>query len=225
MDSGYSRIQQLDKEYSDWMAIPLSIKTTSIKPSGTVSLLAGATPGIHFPESRYYIRRMRLGKDSTLVPALKKAGYTITPAFNLEDSTVVVDIPIDVGAGVRTADNVSMWEQLSLAALAQRYWADNQVSCTVTFDPETEGQHLAPALDLFQYQLKGISFLPRLEQGAYPQMPYEAISATRYTEMTEELGKLSFGRIRGEEIVVERFCDNDVCELDFTAAEEIETNA
>lgn len=225
MDSGYSRIQQLDKEYSDWMAIPLSIKTTSIKPSGTVSLLAGATPGIHFPESRYYIRRMRLGKDSTLVPALKKAGYTIAPAFNLEDSTVVVDIPIDVGEGVRTADNVSMWEQLSLAALAQKYWADNQVSCTVTFDPETEGQHLAPALDLFQYQLKGISFLPRLKQGAYPQMPYEAISATRYAEMIKELGKLSFGRIRGEEIVVERFCDNDVCELDFIAAEEIETNA
>ena len=225
MDAGYSRIQQLDREYSDWMAIPLSIKTTSIKPSGTVSLLAGATPGIHFPESRYYIRRMRLGKDSTLVPALKKAGYNIAPAFNLEDSTVVVDIPIDVGAGVRTADNVSMWEQLSLAALAQRYWADNQVSCTVTFDPETEGQHLAPALDLFQYQLKGISFLPRLEQGAYQQMPYEAITATQYVEMIEDLGKLSFGRIKGEEIVVERFCDNDVCELDFTPAEEIETNA
>jgi len=52
MDSGYDYIQDLDTKYSDWFAVPKSIKTTSIKPSGTVSLLAGATPGIHFPESR-----------------------------------------------------------------------------------------------------------------------------------------------------------------------------
>ena len=132
MDEGYDHIQKLDKEYSDWMAIPRSIKTTSIKPSGTVSLLAGATP-IHFPESRYYIRRMRLGIHSNLVPALEKAGYKIEPAFGSEDTTCVVEIPVDVGEGVRTLDKVSMWEQLSLAALAQRYWADNQVSCTDHF--------------------------------------------------------------------------------------------
>ena len=87
-----------------------------------------------------------------------------------------------LGEGVRTLDKVSMWEQLSLAALAQRYWADNQVSCTVTFDPETEGSQIANALDVFQYQLKGISFLPRLEAGAYKQMPYESIDEETYTK-------------------------------------------
>tara|TARA_R110002020_G_scaffold1492_16_gene6793 strand:- start:5305 stop:7326 length:2022 start_codon:yes stop_codon:yes gene_type:complete len=221
MNKGYAHIQELDKEYSDWMAIPRSIKTTSIKPSGTVSLLAGATPGIHFPESRYYIRRMRLGIDSALVPALEKAGYNLEPAFGSEKTTLVVDIPVDIGEGVRTLDKVSMWEQLSLAALAQRYWADNQVSCTVTFDPETEGSQIANALDIFQYQLKGISFLPRLDVGAYPQMPYEAIDEETYQKIKGSLGKLSFGRIKGEEVVIERFCDNDVCELDFTADTEV----
>ncbi|HCX23088.1 MAG TPA: fused protease/ribonucleoside-triphosphate reductase [Cytophagales bacterium] len=221
MDKGYQHIQQLDKEYSDWMAIPRSIKTTSIKPSGTVSLLAGATPGIHFPESRYYIRRMRLGIDSALVPALEKAGYKLEPAFGSEKSTLVVEIPVDIGEGVRTLDKVSMWEQLSLAALAQKYWADNQVSCTVTFDPEIEGPQIANALDIFQYQLKGISFLPRLDIGAYSQMPYESIDQATYEAIKESLGKLNFGRIRGEEVVIERFCDNDVCELDFNADTEV----
>jgi ribonucleoside-triphosphate reductase len=218
MDKGYDYIQDLDTKYSDWFAVPKSIKTTSIKPSGTVSLLAGATPGIHFPESQYYIRRMRLGIHSNLVPALEKAGYHIEPAFGSEDSTLVVSIPVNLGGGVRTLDSVSMWEQLSLASLAQRYWADNQVSCTVTFDPETEGNQIANALDFFQYQLKGISFLPKLDFGAYPQMPYESIDAETYEKMQSSLGKLSFGRIKGEEIVVERFCDNDVCDLDFTPA-------
>ena len=46
-------------------------------------------------------------------------------------------------------------------------------------------------------------------------MPYESIDVDAYNQMESELGKLSFGRIRGEEIVIERFCDNDVCEIDF----------
>ena len=53
----------------------------------------------------------------------------------------------------------------------QSYWADNQVSCTVTFDPEKEGRHIASALDYFQYQLKGISLLPKTDLGANKQMP------------------------------------------------------
>ena len=212
MDAGYHHIQDLDEQYSDWMAIPRSIKTTSIKPSGTVSLLAGSTPGIHFPESRYYIRRMRLGINSNLLPALEKAGYNIEPAFGSETTTLVVSIPVDIGEGVRTLSNVSMWEQLSLAALAQKWWADNQVSCTVTFNPETEGSQIANALDIYQYQLKGISFLPKLDYGAYPQMPYEEIDVETYNTMNDAVGKLSFGRIKGEEVIIERFCDNDVCD-------------
>ena len=213
MSEGYSSIQDLDAEYSDWLAVPRSIKTTSIKPSGTVSLLAGATPGMHYPESRYYIRRMRLSVNSPLIPALEKAGYALEPAFGSEDSTLVVGIPVDVGEGIRTASDLSLWEQLSLAAFIQKYWADNQVSCTVTFDPETEGDQIAHALDYFQYQLKGISFLPRLDYGAYPQMPYEAIDESTYHDMLDSVGRLSFGRIKGEDVVAEKFCDTDVCQI------------
>ena len=45
-----SESDKLDEEYSNWLCIPKSIRMTSIKPSGTVSLLNGSTPGIHFPE-------------------------------------------------------------------------------------------------------------------------------------------------------------------------------
>ena len=217
MDIGYKYIQELDHEYSDWMAIPRSIKTTSIKPSGTVSLLAGSTPGIHYPESQYYYRRIRIGKTSNLIEPLKKAGYLIEPAVGSEDSTLVVTIPVSLGSNMRTIAEVSMWEQLSLAALAQKYWADNQVSCTISFDPETEGPQIPYALDFYQYQLKGISFLPRLGYGAYPQMPYEALDAETYEQEVAKLGRLTFGRIEGEEGVAERFCDNDVCQIDFVA--------
>jgi hypothetical protein len=70
----------------------------------------------------------------------------------LDPRTAVVSFPVDSGHGVRTAGSVSMWEQLALAAFLQRHWADNQVSCTVTFDPVTEGPHLARALDMYVLQ-------------------------------------------------------------------------
>ena len=213
LDTGYSTIQDWDKQYSDWFAVPKSIKTTSVKPSGTVSLLVGATPGMHYPESRFYIRRMRLSKHSELIEPLKRANYTLEPAFGSEDSTVVVEVPVDVGEGIRTAAELSIWEQFSLAAFLQRHWADNQVSCTATFDPETEKDQLPHVLNYFQYKLKGISLLPRHPLGAYQQMPYEAIDEDTYNKEVEKLGRLSFVGVEGEEADVDKFCNNDVCEI------------
>ena len=213
LEGGYDTIQEWDKVYSDWFAIPKSIKTTSVKPSGTVSLLAGATPGLHYPESRFYTRRIRLSINSELIEPLKKAGYKIEPAFGSEDSTLVVEVPVDVGEGIRTAADLSIWEQFSLAAFLQRHWADNQVSCTVTFDPEKEGQEIPNVLNYFQYHLKGISLLPRHDYGAYPQMPYESIDEKEYNKQIKKLGKLSFGVIHNEEAEVDKFCNNDSCEI------------
>lgn len=211
-EEGYKAIDRYDGIYSDWLAIPKSIKKTSVKPSGSVSLLAGATPGLHYPESRFYIRRMRLSKFSDLVKPFDKAGYVIEPCKGSEESTVVVEIPVDVGEGIRTVDEVSLWEQLSIAAFMQKYWADNQVSCTVTFNSK-EGDQIKHALDFFQYQLKGISFLPKLKQGAYAQMPYEAINSEAYKTMMERIKPLKLGKIHNEEVEVEKYCDGDVCQI------------
>ena len=220
LEAGYDKLQEYDKNYSDWFAVPRSIKTTSVKPSGTVSLLAGSTPGLHYPESRFYIRRIRLSNMSPLLKPLEKAGYKIEPAFGSEDSTVVIEVPVDVGEGIRTVSEVPMWEQMALAAFMQRYWADNQVSCTVTFDPEKEGPQIATALNYFQYQLKGISFLPKLELGAYKQMPYEEITEKKYNQMVKQLSFLSFRQVKGNEAEVEKFCNNDTCEIDFEQIKE-----
>ena len=74
-NQGYDFLKGYDSYISKQFEVPESIKIASIKPSGTVSLLAGATPGMHFPESQYYIRRVRLSKQNPLVPILEEAGY------------------------------------------------------------------------------------------------------------------------------------------------------
>lgn len=212
-EDGYDAIQRFDKEFSDRFAVPMSIKTTSIKPSGTVSLLAGATPGVHYPISRYYVRRVRLAKDSELVTPLREAGYPIEPAVGSEATTLVVSFPVDAGQGLRKVKEVSMWEQLSLAAFLQRHWADNQVSCTITFDPSTEGPQMKHALDIYQYQLKGCSFLPHCD-GVYPQMPYEEISQEAFETMHAAVSPIQWQQDGNKfDPQAERFCDGDHCTL------------
>jgi ribonucleoside-triphosphate reductase len=211
-EKGYETIHRYDEIYSEWLCIPRSIKMTSIKPSGTVSLLAGATPGGHFPESRYYIRRMRIAQDSPLLVGLRRAGYPVEPDM-VSSGTMVVEFPINVGDGVKTLDDVTMWEQLSVAAFLQKYWADNQVSYTVTFKPH-EADQIGAALDFFQYQLKAISFLPKLDKGtAFAQMPYEAITKEEYERRKSDLSPLSFGAVAEGDGEMERGCSNDTCTL------------
>jgi len=210
LQEGYSAIRHWDDVYSDWFAIPRSIKVTSVKPSGSVSLLAGATPGMHWPVSRFQIRRVRMPKDGLLAKRIRTAGYKVEPEAVSPNTTIVVEIPIDVGEGIRPVSEVSMWEQLHMAAFLQKYWADNQVSSTVTFDPETEGKDIAHALNYFQYMLKGISFLPN-EDEPYEQMPIEYINEDDYNSRMAEIKPVNFSNINHDETEVERFCDGDTC--------------
>ncbi len=117
-NKGYSFLKKYDEHISDnLLKIPRSIKITSIKPSGTVSLLAGATPGVHFPHSKYYIRRVRLGKQSNLVKPMLEAGYHVEEDEMNRENSLVVEIPVSLGENIRTLNEVSLWEQLEMASL------------------------------------------------------------------------------------------------------------
>lgn len=207
-EEGYKTVRYYDDVYSEWLTIPKSIKVTSVKPSGSVSLLAGATPGMHWPEDKHYIRRMRIAAGSSLIQPLLDAGYDVEPDAVSAD-TVVVSVPVRIMEPLRTVAQVSVWEQLSMAAFLQKYWADNQVSATVSFHPDA-GREIEFALEYFQYQLKGVSFLPIVAEGAYAQMPYEGITREKYTLMAERLKPLNFG-VTMDEAEAERFCDGAAC--------------
>jgi len=210
MREGYTTAEYYDEIYSDWLAIPKSKKLTTIKPSGTISLLAGATPGIHYPESTYYIRRVRLASNSTYIPVLKNAGYHLEKSNEDPKGTVVVEFPVTAGDNVKTINDVSMWEQLNMAAFAQENWADNSVSVTVTFKPD-EAKLIENALDYYQFKLKAVSFLPKLEEGAYSQMPYEEITKEKYEKMILSIIPLNFSEMFSTESIGEKYCSNDGC--------------
>jgi rubrerythrin len=182
---------------------------TSIKPSGTVSLLNGSTPGIHFPEDEFYIRRIRFAKSSPLLGSLRDAGYFIEDdAYS--PNTSVVEFPVREQFFTKGKKDVSMWEQLELAAQYQYYWADNAVSITVTFKPD-EASQIKSALEMYETRLKAVSFL-KLSETGYKQAPYEPITEEKYNEMVSKITPIQ--RIDTDEAGVgTKFCTNDTCEI------------
>ncbi|NIR31846.1 MAG: fused protease/ribonucleoside-triphosphate reductase [Gammaproteobacteria bacterium] len=209
-DSAYRFIQQLDKEYADWLCVPRSIKTTSVKPSGTVSLLSGATPGAHWEHAPYYVRRVRVSDGHPLAELCAKAGYPVEPDKYV-DNTAIISFPVNVPHLERCKAQVSLREKVDLAAQMQHYWSDNQVSCTAEFDPETERDELPRVLAAYEDRLKGIVFLPSSGHG-YEQPPYETITREQYEEMCSRLKPLS-GDLEHEQELEAAFCEGGTCEL------------
>ena len=210
-DIGYKYIKELDALYSNWLCVPRSKKMTSVKPSGTVSLLAGTTPGIHYPHSEFYIRNVRLNDMSPLLPIMKNAGFPVEKD-QYADNTWVVSFPIRELHYDRSKDEVSIWEQVHNAVSMQKYWADNQVSITVTFKPEEE-KDIKLVLECFDDCLKSISFLKSDPAVIYPQAPYIKISEEKYVELQNKIRPLEiFGSTHEKD---DTFCDGDSCEIEY----------
>lgn len=211
-DTGYDAVCNWDEIYSEWLCISKSIKKTTVKPSGTVSLLVGATPGIHYPHSRYYIRRVRIPKQSSVWQQMKKAGYKVEPDKNLKDSTMVIEFPVEEKDFIWKKSDVSVWEQLELAAQMQYWWSDNQVSITVTVKPG-EASDAVKALSMYETRLKAVSFLPINPSTQYAQAPYEEISKSEYIKRTKLIKKLKLEIEKEVDRHSDLFCDGDSCEI------------
>lgn len=207
-DEGYAKLKDYDKELSERFNIPESIKLTSVKPSGTVSLLAGVTPGIHYPQSEYYIRNVRFQDGSPLLEELKNAGYPIEKD-KYSTNTFVVSFPVKEEFFTKGIQDISMLEQLENAALMQYYWADNQVSVTISFSPE-EANDIKKSLDLYDTRLKGVSFLPKKNHG-YEQAPYIPITKELYESMTSQIKNFTVSKNSIDQS--DKFCDGESCQI------------
>ena len=215
MDAGYATIQQYDKSYSEWLGIRESIKTTTVKPSGTVSILAGESPGVHWtPGGQYFLRTIRFGNDDPMLPLFTANGYTVEPASESPKTTSVVYFPIESQAK-RSEKDVSIYEKTSLASMAQRHWSDNSVSVTISFNAEKEKDAVGTVLHMFDGQLKTVSFLP-MGNATYPQMPYTQITKEQYDEYKYKLLPIDFTDVyagMAADAIGEKYCSTDFCEV------------
>lgn len=206
----YKCVKNYNVHLAKRAGIPSSVRVTTVKPSGSISLLAGVTPGIHYPVSRYAIRRMRIAEDSPLVQPLIDAGIP-HEKDTYSDRTLVFEFAIDHGK-VRPCEEVSPWEQFALMAMVQRSYSDNCVSATVYFDKEKDGEDVEKLLAMYIPVLKSVSMLPHSGHG-YAQAPYEPITEDVYNQRKNAYGRPNFGNVKGNVPVGSKYCTGVNCEV------------
>ena len=220
MNEGYNTVRQYDKTYSEWLGIRESIKVTTVKPSGTVSILAGESPGVHWsPGGEYFLRGIVFGKDDPMVKSFKDAGYKPQKSVYSPDTSVYVQFPVHATAK-RSEQDVTIFEKANLAVLAQRYWSDNSVSVTLSFNAETEADHVETVLHMHDGQFKSVSFLP-MGNLTYEQMPYTTITKAEYEKATMKLMPIDLSGIYAGGAVDaagEAYCTTDACEVPLPAS-------
>ncbi len=206
-NSGYKYINALDQRYSEWLDVARSIKTTSVKPSGTVSKLPGVSSGIHFDPAPYWMQVIRVSSDSKYAELHRASEYKVVDLPN-EPNTSAIYFPMASGSA-QTEQTVSAWEQFEYAAKLQHYWADNQVSVTIKFSP-AERDHVEPILQAGADRLKSISFLPNSTHG-YEHAPMQPCSADEYHKYKASLRPVNYGEATHE--AEEKFCDGETCTI------------
>ena len=184
----YQAVIDADKEYSKTLNCNESIKHTTVKPSGTVAKLAGASEGMHFHYAGYLIQRIRFQASDPLLKALDACGYYSEPDI-YSPNTTCVEFPLRAAhadsKNFASAGTVSIEEQFATQAFLQTYWSDNAVSCTVTFQSD-EGDKITSLFKQYRHVIKSTSLLPYYG-GSLKQAPKEPIDKEKYEERKAQI--------------------------------------
>jgi hypothetical protein len=194
LDECYRAVKTFDREWSKHKNWPNSIKISTIKPSGTLSLLSGATPGIHPAFGKYYIRRVRFDSNDRMVKLCQDTGYQTEYQINFDGSldrnTIIVQFPCYAGDNVITADEMSAVKQLELVKHLQTIWADNSISVSVSYTIEELPAIKEWLKDNYKDGIKTVSFILKKDAG-FKQLPIEVISKEKYDELISKVKPLT----------------------------------
>lgn len=210
----YEALRKYDRDYSNERNWPHSVKLTTVKPSGTLSLLPGVTPGCHPGYAQYMIRRISMSATHPLVEVCRKNGYDIENRLNFDGSpdrnTVVVSFPFAYPEGTILAKDMSAVGQLKVVKELQTNWSDNSVSCTVYYRKEELPEikkYLAKNYANFH---KSLSFLLHNDHG-FKQAPYEEITKEQYDAMIAKTTPIT--SINDGQIGLDDECASGACPI------------
>ena len=191
LNEGYHYLEECDAYYSSLLGVPQSIKLSSIKPAGTVSLLPqGCTPGMNTAFSRYLIRRIRFAGNDPLVETCRRHGYHVEPEVRQDGThnydTLVVSFPMDYGPKAVTEDQVNVIDELETQKMLQTYWADQSISCSHYFHRDEVPQIREWLEDNYEDSVKTCSFMHATDHG-FKQAPLEVLTEEEYLDMSKKV--------------------------------------
>jgi len=217
LDKCYVELRKFDRAWSKERGWSESIKLTTVKPSGTLSLLGGATPGVHPAYSKYYMRTVRMSSSDKLVQICKDLGYHTEFLLNFDGTenhdTVVVYFPCETPDGAVLANDMGVIKQLDMVKELQRVWSDNAVSVTAYYEPSELNTLKEWLKDNYKNNIKSVSFLLRQKHG-FKQAPYQEIDKETYLKAKEKVKSLTnLGIGTSGELLQGIECEGGICPI------------
>lgn len=237
LNAGYELVERTNLRLAIEAGVPQSVRLTTVKPSGTISLLAGVSPGMHHPIFQTYVRRVKFGVHSPVVPLLLEAGVPYEPDDKDPNNTLSFEFPIHM-KGVRAQNQVSLAEHGLRLILISRFWTDNAASNTsnfrgslysdesgknVPFDfnhPKRplavrgEEEEIESWLTMVIPHVKSSSMLPYYNGATtHRQMPYEEISYEEFETRRDAIADIDWTRFEGSDGEDSRYCEGVSCEI------------
>jgi ribonucleoside-diphosphate reductase alpha chain len=217
-------VKQTNEDLAKKLGINPAARTTTIKPSGTTSLVVGSSSGIHAWHNDYYIRRMRVGKNEAMYNYIQKN----FPAL-VEDCVfkphleAVLSIPQKApeGSVLRTESAMHLLERVKKFNLewvrsghrsGENY---HNVSCTISLK-DSDWASVGNWMWENRENYTGISVLPH-DGGTYVQAPFEDCTEEVFDEMVKHLHEIDLSLVHEYDdntaLTDQAACAGGACEI------------
>lgn len=206
------------------LGINSAARTTCVKPSGTTSLVLGTSSGIHGRHSKYYLRRIRVGKNEAIYSYLKEQHpELVEDCYFRPHDTAIISVPqaSPEGSILRNETPIDLLNRVKLFSDKwikpghQNGINSHNVSATISIKAD-EWEDVGKWMWENKDSYNGLSVLP-YDGGTYVQAPFEEITEKRYNELIKSLTSVNLDNIQEQtdttDLSGELACAGGACEI------------
>ena len=217
-------VKEENERVAGLIGINKSARTTTVKPSGTSSLVLGTSSGIHAWHNDFYLRRIRVGKNESIYSYLAiNHPELIEDEFFRPHDTAVIGIPQKApeGAIIRHESVFQMLERVKKVA---QEWIKpghrtgqntHNVSATVSIK-EDEWELVGEWMWDNRKFYNGLSVLP-YNGGTYTQAPFEDCTKEDFDRLLNTLKDVDLTKVielqDNTDLRGEAACAGGACEI------------
>ena len=194
-------VKQMNLDTSARIGIQFAARCTTIKPSGTTSLVLGTSSGIHAWHNDYYLRRVRIGKNESLYQYLYINHPELLEDDLLNSKQAIIRIPqrAPEESILRNENSLDLLNRIKRFNMEwvrngfRRGSNANNVSATVSIK-DGEWERVGEWMWENKASYNGLSVLP-FDNGNYRQAPYEDITRAEFESMESSLKAISLENV------------------------------
>jgi len=224
MEAAAQAVKDENERVAELIGINKAARTTTVKPSGTSSLVLGTSSGIHAWHNDYYLRRIRVGKNEAIYSylAINHPELVEDEYFRPHD-TAVITIPQMAPEG-SILRYESVFEMLERVKKVSKEWIktghrsgqnSHNVSATVSIK-ENEWELVGEWMWKSRKFYNGLSVLP-YSNHTYTQAPFEDCNKEDFERLLKSLKNVDLTKVielqDNTNLSGEAACAGGACEI------------